>query len=82
MPFFNKPGIIQLSSFIVDVSDNDLRDHYLMKNTGVGRKKIASPVKYSEVVVFNPPFDLVIKNNMGGFHNICTSNEAPVSFQA
>ena len=69
-----------MSSFIADVSDNDLRDHYLMKNIGVGRKMVASIVKDLEVVVFNPPFDLVIKNNMVGFHNKCTLNEVPVSF--
>lgn len=50
-----------LTNFVIDVSDNKLLDSYLLKFTGVGRKKLASPEKDKEVLLFQFPQDLVIK---------------------
>lgn len=63
-PLFNKAGDIQLLNFVIDVSDNILVDEYLKHYTTVGKKIIASPEKDSEVVVMNPPNDLVINQYM------------------
>lgn len=50
-----------LTNFVIDVSDNKLLDSYLLKITGVGRKRLASPEKDKEVLLFQSPQDLVIK---------------------
>lgn len=50
-----------LINFVIDVSDNKLLDSYLLKFTGVGRKRLASPEKDKEVLLFQSPQDLVIK---------------------
>lgn len=50
-----------LVNFALDVSNNDLLDCYLKKYTGVGRKKVASPEKDNEVLLFQSPSDFVIK---------------------
>lgn len=63
-PLFNKTGKIQLLNFVIDVSNNNLLDEYLKYYTNVGKKIIASPEKDSEVVVMNPPNDLVINQYM------------------
>lgn len=49
-----------LTNFVIDVSDNELLDSYLLKYTGAGRKKLASPEKDKEVLMFQSPNDLVI----------------------
>lgn len=59
-PLFNGNGKIQLVSFIIDISDNSLIDEYLKRYAKVGKKALASPEKDSEVVVMNPPNDLII----------------------
>lgn len=61
---FNKTGDIQLLDFIIDVSDNICLDKYLKNYTNVGKKIIASPEKDREVVIMNPPNDLVINQYM------------------
>lgn len=63
-PLFNKSGKIQLLKFIIDVSDNTLVDKYLRYYTNTGKKVLASPEKDSEVVVMNPPNDLIINQYM------------------
>jgi|GEM_PF-6122264 len=63
-PLFTKSGQIQLLSFIIDVSNNTLVDEYLRYYTNVGKKILASPEKDSEVVVMNPPNDLIINHYM------------------
>lgn len=50
-----------LVNFALDVSNNDLLDCYLKKYTGVSRKKVASPEKDNEVLLFQSPDDFVIK---------------------
>lgn len=49
-----------LTNFVIDVSDNELLDSYLLKLTGVDSKKLASPEKDKEVLMFQSPKDLVI----------------------
>lgn len=61
---FHKGGQIQLLQFIIDVSNNSLVDEYLRYYTGVGKKVLASPEKDSEVIVMNPPNDLIINQYM------------------
>lgn len=51
---------IVLLNFILDVSNNNLLDSYLRKNTGMGRKKMASPEKDKEVLLMQSPEDMVI----------------------
>lgn len=63
-PVFRKSGNIILCDFIIDVSENELLDKYLICYTGVGKKRYASPEKDNEVVVMNPPNDLVINQYM------------------
>lgn len=63
-PLFNKRGQIQLLNFIIDVSNNTLVDEYLKYYTNIGKKILASPEKDSEVVVMNPPNDLIINQYM------------------
>ena len=63
-PLFNKAGEIQLVDFVIDVSNNNQLDKYLRYYTGYGKKITASPEKDSEVVVMNPPNDLVINQYM------------------
>lgn len=63
-PLFNKTGEIQLLNFIIDVSDNILLNEYLKYYSNAGKKIIASPEKDNEVVVMNPPNDLVINQYM------------------
>lgn len=60
-PLFNKEGKIRLRGFIIDVSDNNSVDEYLRYYTDTGKKIMASPEKDNEVVVMNPPNDLIIK---------------------
>lgn len=52
---------IEVRNFAVDVSDNKLLDKYLRIYTGIGRKKMASPEKDKEVLLFQSPDDIVIK---------------------
>ncbi len=61
---FNKSGKIQLLNFVIDVSSNTLVDKYLRFYTDAGKKFFASPEKDSEVVVMNPPNDLIINHYM------------------
>lgn len=61
---FYKRGIIQLLNFIIDVSNNAILDKYLRYYTNVGKKVLSSPEKDSEVVVMNPPNDLIINQYM------------------
>lgn len=57
----NKKREIAVCNFVIDVSNNELLDKYLKIFTGVGRKKIASPEKDKEVLLFQSPYDFVIK---------------------
>lgn len=57
----NKDYDVRLYNFMLDVSNNDSIDRCLKKFTGVGRKKIASPEKDKEVILFQSPNDLIIK---------------------
>ena len=59
-PLFYESGKIDLSSFIIDVSNNTLVDKYFRIYTEVGKKIFSSPEKDSEVVVMNPPDDMII----------------------
>lgn len=68
--YMNERGPVQLQSFVIDISDNTLTDKYLKKYTGIGLKKMASPEKDKEVVIFNPPYDIVIKNHMDALYVI------------
>ncbi|KOP67837.1 hypothetical protein AMS62_23220 [Bacillus sp. FJAT-18019] len=52
-------GIVLLN-FKIDISNNNLLDSYLRKNTGMGRKKMASPEKDKEVLLMQSPEDMVI----------------------
>lgn len=54
--------VIELTHFVVDVSNNEILDNYLRHFTGVGKKKYASPEKDCEVAVLNPQQDLTIKH--------------------
>lgn len=58
--FKPKKGKIVLLNFKIDVSNNNLLDAYLQKNTGTGRKKMASPEKDNEVLLMQSPKDMVI----------------------
>lgn len=68
--FFNKSGQINLNNFVIDISNNTLLHQYLKKYTGSGKKRMASPEKDNEVVVFNPRSDLVVKNHMNALYII------------
>ncbi len=63
-PLFHNNGKIHLLSFVIDISDNALLDAYLRDYTGGGRKVYASPEKDNEVIVMNPPNDIVINQYM------------------
>lgn len=52
---------IQLTNFVIDVSDNNLIDCYFVHFFGVHLKKLASPEKDKEVVIFNPQNVKIIK---------------------
>ncbi|WP_141503267.1 hypothetical protein [Paenibacillus luteus] len=56
----HKKREILLLNFKIDVSNNNLLDSYLRKNTGMGRKKMASPEKDKEVLLMQSPEDMVI----------------------
>lgn len=59
-PLFKHNGKIELTNFIIDISDNYDVDQYLKKYTDVGKKLFASPEKDNEVVLMNPPKELII----------------------
>lgn len=63
-PLFNKSGNINLCHFIIDVSDNEILNEYLIKYQKIEKKRFASPEKDQEVVVMNPLSDLVITDYM------------------
>lgn len=52
---------IKLYNFIVDVSDNDVLNKYLLKFTNIKLKKYASPEKDSEIIMMQAYSDIVIK---------------------
>lgn len=54
---FDTNETIEISNFIIDISDNEMLDQYLRQMTGTGKKKFASPQKDQEVVVMNPDPD-------------------------
>lgn len=54
---FDTNETIEISNFIIDISDNKMLDQYLRQMTGTGKKKFASPQKDQEVVVMNPDPD-------------------------
>lgn len=57
---FDTNETIEISNFIIDISDNEMLDQYLRQMTGTGKKKFASPQKDQEVVVMNPDNDWMI----------------------
>lgn len=57
----NEKREILVCNFAIDISNNRLLNEYLDMFAGVGRKKMASPEKDKEVVFFQSPNDLVIK---------------------
>jgi hypothetical protein len=58
----DKEREIILQNFQVDVSDNNLLNSYLLRTTGTGRKKMASPQKDKEVLLMQSPNDIVISD--------------------
>lgn len=66
--FFNKNGFINLTNFVIDISDNRGLNRYLQEYTGVGLKKMASPQKDCEVIVMHPFNDLVLYNYLNSIY--------------
>lgn len=52
--------IVILFNFAIDISNNQLLDIFLSDNTGTHRKKIASPEKDHEILLFQSPNDLIL----------------------
>lgn len=51
---------IILRNFAIDIADNELLDIFLKDNTETHRKKVASPEKDHEVLLFQSPNDIVL----------------------
>lgn len=51
---------IVLHNFAIDIADNELLDRFLHENTATHRKKVASPEKDHEVLLFQSPNDIIL----------------------
>lgn len=52
--------IVILFNFTIDISNNQLLDIFLNDSTGTHKKKIASPEKDHEILLFQSPNDLIL----------------------
>lgn len=55
----SKSSFIKLINFCIDVSNNSLVEDYLENTIGVSRKRVASPEKDKEVLLFQSPDDII-----------------------
>ena len=56
----SKDSLVILQNFAIDIADNELLDVFLKDNTGTHRKKVASPEKDHEVLLFQSKNDIVL----------------------